>query len=1217
MSKPVFTHLHLHTEYSLLDGANKITKLAKKLKQLGMDSVAMTDHGNLFGAIDFYKTMKKNGIKPIIGMEAYIHNQEELADKTTRQRFHLCLYAKNDIGYKNLMYLSSQSYMQGFYYFPRISKQLLRKHSEGLVASSACLQGEVSWNLNIYNPKNVKYGAKGYEAAKKAALEYKEIFGDDFYLEVMRHGIQDQYLIEQEMLKLAKETDIKLLATNDTHYLDQDYARAHEIFMCIAMNKSYYDDNRLKHSVQEFYLKSDEAMHEIFADIPEAIAHTREIVDKCNLEINLDNLVPPNFKFTMEYIEQDNAPCSNQAEYFTYKCKKGLEQRLAIVDESLHKQYYERLEYEMGIINSMNFAGYMLIVWDFVRFAKGANVPVGPGRGSAAGSLVAYSLNITNIDPIRYGLIFERFLNPNRISMPDIDIDFCQAGRDKVIDYVVEKYGRENVAQIITFNSLLSKGVLRDVARVLDMPYAQADKMAKLIPDKLGITLDESIAQEEKITELINEDDNAKDVWETSLKLEGLKRNAGIHAAGVVISDNPLWEKTPLYKPSGENVIATQYSGKFIEEVDLVKFDFLGLKTLTVIQRTIDLIEESYGTKVDFANIDVDDPRVYDLIKTGNTIGLFQIESEGMRDLNEKIVSSSFEDLVAILALYRPGPMESGMVDSFIRRKHKQEEVSYFFAEFEEILEPILKNTYGIILYQEQVMQIAQKVASFSLGEADDIRRAMGKKDRELMNKFASDFAKRAGENGYNAQNARTLFELIEKFAGYGFNKSHSAAYALITFQTAYLKTYYTSEFMSALLSSERDNTDKVVRYVDELKRLKIPLVAPNINTSNMDFSVKKEGANDEIKQVVFGLSAIKGVGEKALEPVLQERAEKGDYTSLEEFITRVGGLINKKTLESLMKAGALDSLGANRQTLLMNIPTILEYSGQSKKLVEKSKNSLFGMEDLGTIELTITKHKDFKQKEKLEMERETLGIYVSGHPLDKYREEMLDIGYTISSDLKNYSDTLALVVGKVEEVNERISKKGNKFAILTVLDLHGSFQVTTFSNKLEELQKRDSSKPLAFKIKIDSDNRYLLQDIMSLKKAKEEDITPLLKDKIAQELKDKQIQEQIELDRTEAKHDYYTIEVDMNIPPEVLDEIFHLASHESRQMQALNSTADNTQGAIKIMQFSFRDTSSDQTTDVALVNTKLVINDAIGSKIQTRLASFAAVEASIPRMIG
>ncbi|HIE34947.1 MAG TPA: DNA polymerase III subunit alpha, partial [Campylobacterales bacterium] len=869
--KPKFTHLHLHTEYSLLDGANKIEILAKKCKELGMESVAITDHGNMFGAIDFYKAMKSEGIKPIIGIEAYLHNGEDLSDKSTKQRFHLCLFAKDEIGYKNLMYLSSQSYINGFYYYPRINKKLLREHSKGLICTSACLQGEVNWHLNMNSEKNRRFGAKGYEVAKEVALEYQDIFGDDFYLELMRHGILDQQYIDEDIIRLSLETGIKIVATNDTHYLEQDDAEPHEAFMCIAMNKLFDDPNRLRHSVHEFYLKSPEEMARLYADIPEALENTQEIVQKCNLELDLGNPTPPNFKFTKEYAKVEEIELSssesysleNDAKLFEHLCKKGLKKRLQNIPKNLHQKYWDRLDHEINIINSMKFPGYMLIVWDFVREAKERGIPVGPGRGSAAGSLVAYALEITDIDPLKYNLLFERFLNPERVSMPDIDIDFCQDRRAEIIDYVVKKYGRFNVAQVITFGSLLAKGVIRDVARVLGMSYADADKMAKLIPDKLGITLKKAYEQEPKIKELINNDPLAARVWRFALALEGLKRNAGMHAAGVVISNEELWQKTPLYKPSGEDTLVTQYSLNFLEDVDLIKFDFLGLKTLTVIDNALKLIEKRYNKKIDWHKIDIDDKKVYELIQSGNTLGLFQIESQGMQRLNARLKPTTFEDIIAVLALYRPGPMESGMLEDFIERKHGRKKIYYPFEEvsFDELKES-LEPTYGMIVYQEQVMQIVQIIGGFSLGEADIIRRAMGKKKKDLMEEYKKDFVKRASNRGFDPQRCKILFELIEKFAGYGFNKSHSAAYAMITFQTAYLKAYFPQEFMAALLTSEQDNTDKIVKYVDEVKRLNIKLLPPNITKSSLEFSSTKIDDEDVI---LFGLGAIKGVGESAV----------------------------------------------------------------------------------------------------------------------------------------------------------------------------------------------------------------------------------------------------------------------------------------------------------------------------------------------------------------
>ncbi|WOE69317.1 DNA polymerase III subunit alpha [Hydrogenimonas thermophila] len=1107
--KPRFTHLHLHTEYSLLDGANKISKLAGRLKELGMDSVAITDHGNMFGAIDFYQQMKKEGIKPIIGMEAYLHNQDDIGDKSTRQRFHLCLYAKNEIGYKNLMYLSSQAYINGFYYYPRINKKLLREHSEGLICSSACLQGEVNWHMNL-SERNVKFGAKGYEKAKEIALEYKEIFGDDFYLELMRHGIGDQHAIDELVLKLSLETGIKIVATNDTHYLYPDDAEPHEAFMCIAMNKLYDDPDRLRHSVHEFYLKSPEEMAELYADIPEALDNTQEIADKCNLELNLGNPTPPNFKFAREYAakvglevpepEEQNS-FANDEVLFIHECRKGLEERLKYVDPSRHEEYRERLETEMKIINQMKFPGYMLIVWDFVREAKERGIPVGPGRGSAAGSLVAYALKITNIDPMKYDLLFERFLNPERVSMPDIDMDFCQARRGEIIDYVVEKYGRFNVAQVITFGSLLAKGVIRDVARVLGVSYAEADKMAKLIPDELGITLNGkgkegtdgfkpgAYQKEPKLRELIETNPTAARVWKFALALEGLKRNAGMHAAGVVISNEELWHKTPLYKPSGEDTLVTQYSLNFLEDVDLIKFDFLGLKTLTVIDNAVKLVKKRHNIDIDLDNLPMDDKKVYETIQSGETIGMFQIESGGMQQLNSKLKPSNFEDIVAVLALYRPGPMESGMLDDFIERKHGRQEITYMFPQLEEILKP----TYGVIVYQEQVMQIVQTIGGFSLGKADIVRRAMGKKKFDLMQKYKEEFAQGAKAQGLDYDKAAELFDLIEKFAGYGFNKSHSAAYAMVTYQTAWLKTHYPAEFMAALLTSEKDNTDKVVKYIDEVKRLGIKMLAPDINRSALEFT--PDSNDDEENEVIlFGLGAIKGVGEAAVKSILEAR-EKGPFESLNDFVSRIDTQkVNKKVIESMIKAGALDSFGYSRRALLESIDAIIEAMHESARAQQMAIGSLFGDdEEMVNIKVDIMPMDEYDQKSILELEKESLGFYVSGHPLDPFRDELSKIDYTLSSDMDQIADgSDALLIGKVEEITTKISKKGNKFGIANVMDLHGNIEITLFERQLEQLEGMNLDEPIGFKVSITRDGdftRMRVHKIMELKACKKEKV--------------------------------------------------------------------------------------------------------------------------------
>ncbi len=1097
MSELKYTHLHLHTEYSMLDGANKIDVLASKIKELGMDSVAMTDHGNMFGTITFYNTMKKAGIKPIIGMEAYLHNEADIGDKSTRQRFHLCLYAKNDTGYKNLMFLSSQAYIHGFYYYPRINWDLLKEHSEGLICSSACLQGEISWHLNL-SEKNIKNGAKGYNEAKRVALKYKDVFGDDFYIEIMRHGIDHQYNIDKQLIQLSQETGIKLIATNDTHYTLKKDADAHEAFMCIAMNKLYDDPNRMRHSVHEFYVKSPQEMAILFADIPEAISNTQEIANKCNLEIKLGNPTPPNFKFTRERAKKAGIELpepdkeyslENDKALFIYESKKGLEDRLKIVPKEKHQEYRDRLQVEMDIINSMKFPGYMLIVWEFVDAAKQMGIPVGPGRGSAAGSLVAYSLKITDIDPMPYGLLFERFLNPERVSMPDIDMDFCQARRQEILDYVINKYGRVNVAQIITFGKLLAKGVIRDVARVLDMPYSRADAMAKLIPDELGINLTKSFEKEPKIKELIDSDPLAKRVWNYALALEGLNRNAGTHAAGVVISNEPLWKKAPLFKPTGQDTLATQYNGKYVEDVDLIKFDFLGLKTLTVIEEANKLVERRYGKRIDFVHEDINDKKVYDYISTGDTLGLFQIESAGMQDLAKKLKPSGFEDIIAMLALYRPGPMESGMLDDFVERKHGRAEITYMFPE----LEPILKPTYGVIVYQEQVMQIVQTIGGFSLGGADLVRRAMGKKIKEEMDRLKGEFADGAEKKGFDRAKSEELFDLIVKFAGYGFNKSHSAAYAMITFYTSFLKYYYPTEFMAAILTLEKNNTDKVVKYVDELKRLNIELRPPDINRSDLVFQA------DEIdgkKIVFFGMGALKGAGDVAINSIIQTRNEGGEFRDMSDFVSRIdASKVNKRVIETLIKAGAFDSFGHTRQALLTQIEHIVELAGKAMLAKKQAIGSLFGDSDeMITVTVDIQPMPEYDLLELLAIEKESLGFYVSGHPLDKYREQLDSINYTLSSEIEDLADgSQALLVGKIENITEKISKKGNKFGIANIMDLHGNIELMLFENRLKELEEDfDLSKPIAFKVRITKDGDFTRMNILkieSLKDAKKEKV--------------------------------------------------------------------------------------------------------------------------------
>ncbi|NLK66929.1 MAG: DNA polymerase III subunit alpha [Campylobacteraceae bacterium] len=1085
-----FTHLHLHTEYSLLDGANKIDELAGLLKSQGVKSVAMTDHGNMFGAIDFYKTMKKNGIKPIIGMETYLHNHDDISDKSDRQRFHLILLAKNEVGYKNLMYLSSIAYIDGFYFNPRINKKLLREHSEGLVCTSACLQGEVSFHLNL-SERNVKRGAKGYEAAKAAALEYKEIFGDDFYLEIMRHGIEDQYNIDKQILQIAKETGIKVVASNDAHYPYKERAEAHEVFMCIAMAKNLDDPDRLRHEMKELYVKTSDEMSKIFADIPEAITHTQEIVDKCNLELDLGHPTPPNFKFTLEEAKKEGLTLpnpeleddlENDKVLFEHLSKKGLEERLKFIDEEKHAEYKERLEKEIEIINSMRFPGYMLIVSDFINYAKKQGIPVGPGRGSAAGSLVSYALKITDIDPIPYSLLFERFLNPERISMPDIDVDFCQERRGEVIEYVIDKYGEYNVAQVATFGKLLAKGVIRDVARVCGMPYAEADKMAKLIPDQLGITLNGkgeagsekykpgAFQLEPKIKELIENDTGANRVWKFALDLEGLNRNAGMHAAGVVISNEELWNKTPLFRQtnSGNGHLITQYTKDYLEDVDLIKFDFLGLKTLTVINDAMKLVKMRYGKEIVWEEIDVNTKEVYKTISSGNTLGIFQIESGGMQKLATDLKPDNFEDVIAMIALYRPGPMD--LIPEFCDRKHGKSEISYIIDDIKDILEP----TYGIVVYQEQVMEIVQRIGGFSLGGADIVRRAMSKKIESEMIKIREEYLKGAVKKGYNEKKANELFDMIMSFADYGFNKSHAAAYTMITFQTAYLKTFYPAEFMAALLTSEENNLDKVAKYIDEIKRLNIEILPPSINESIRQFSAVEHEGKDAI---VFGMGAIKGVGGGAIENIVREREANGAYRDVNDFASRIDNFkVNKRALDGLIKSGAMDCLNLSRKMLLQNVDNITEASKNAAKMASEMENSLFAdFEEVGEVEVKLDIiDSEYEQKQLLKLEKESLGIYLSGHPLDDYKNEIDGLDYTLSSEFDELADiTETLVIGKIEELDIKITKRGSKMGILNILDLHGNFEMVVFDKLLGEIESLDveeMERPHAFRVRIERD---------------------------------------------------------------------------------------------------------------------------------------------------
>ncbi len=1107
-----FTHLHLHTEYSLLDGANQVPKLAKKLKDFGMTSVAITDHGVLHGAIDFYITMLKEGIKPIIGIETYIHNGDSLESKDPQMPyFHLCLFAKNQVGYKNLMYLSSMACLKGFYRKPRINKDILRKHCEGLICSSACLQGEVNYHLNTIGRKNTN--AKGYEHAKLVALEYKEIFGEDFYLEIMRHGIAEQRFIDDLAVQLSQECGIKLIATNDSHYTTKQDAFSQEILMCVSTGKKLQDANRLKHSVNEFYVKSQNEMSRIFADIPEVLQNTQEIAEKCNLIIDLKSIeikndkgevvipysspTPPSFKFTSQYAKADGLDFVKDDDYFRHKCKEGLESRLKNIDESKHSVYKERLEYEMEVIAKMKFCGYMLIVWDFVREAKERKIPVGPGRGSAAGSLVAFCLGITDIDPLKHDLLFERFLNPERVSMPDIDMDFCQERRGEIIEYVTQKYGEYNVAHVVTFNSMSAKSVLRDVARVFDVEYKKADEFAKLIPNLLKIRLQTgdkanpgAFEIEPKIEETINSDEMLKKVWDVSLVLEDQKRNTSTHAAAIVLdSESELWDKIPLCLINGE--IVTQYSMDYLEKVNLIKFDFLGLKTLTVIQKALEIIDK----EIDFNNTDLNDERVYKEIQNGDTVGLFQIESGGMQALNKRLKTNCFDDLVATLALYRPGPLDSGMVDDFINRKHGVKKIEYIFDE----LEPILKSTYGVIVYQEQVMQIVQVIGGFSLGESDLIRRAMGKKDVKIMAENKKKFLDGAEAKGFNRQKCDELWELIVKFAGYGFNKSHSAAYAFVAFQTAYLKAYYRHEFMAALLTSEKNKPDNINKYIEECRNMGIEVVSPHINYSNKDFSVAEI---DGVKKIVYGFSAIKGIGEKPIENIIQARAnmENKKFASLEEFLSNIDAkVINKRVLESLAKSGSLNNLGYNIKTIVTNLDLLADKVRENTSY--DTSNALF-VESTPSISLDIKHLPEYSKSEILDFEYDVIGIFMSGNPLEEYEDKIRKIkGVVLGSQIQDLKDKSKLfIVGIIKDVKNRVSKNGNRYADVLVIDKQGNVWISVFEKDLPIIESAEKNVPLCLQCQASERKNVIslrLVSVFTLDEGCSQKVTPKFIDEV------------------------------------------------------------------------------------------------------------------------
>jgi len=1035
-----FTHLHLHTLYSLLDGAIRMKDLIKTVQAKGMSAVAVTDHGNMFGAIDFYKKAKDAGIKPILGMEAYVAGEKGRGDRNEKVAHHLILLAKNDEGYANLRVLATRAYLDGFYYHPRIDKQLLKEHSAGLFGLTACLGGEVTSACFRGD----------MDHARRTAREYKEIFAPDhFFLEIQSNGLPEQELANTNLKQLSRDVDVPLVATADAHYIKREDARAHELLMAIASGKTLADNKRMKHTTDRLYVTSPEEMLAYFSDVPEAVHNTMRIAEACTLELKLGKAMLPTFR-----VPESHTPDSYMAELAT----RGMEERFRELSYPVDRELYlHRLGTELAMISEMGFSSYFLIVQDFINWAKRNGIPVGPGRGSGAGSLVAYALRITDLDPLPYNLLFERFLNPERVSMPDFDIDFCQERRDEVIEYVAGKYGQNNVGQIITFGSLKAKSVLRDVARVFGLPFSEGDRIAKLVPEILNITLKVAIEKEPRLKEMIDtptvlgtlEDGRqvtSKELLEIALALEGLHRQAGMHAAGVVIADQPLWNYVPLYQPPGEKVLITQFAKDEVEAAGLVKFDFLGLTTLTVIQHALNSINRNRppGEQLQAHQIPIADAATYQLISRGDTAGVFQMESSGFTEMVMKLKPTCFEDVIAAGALYRPGPLDAGMVDVFIARKHGREKVVYPHAA----LEAVLKDTYGVIVYQEQVMQISQVLGGYSLGRADLLRRAMGKKKAEVMQAERAGFLEGCQAKGVDPKVAGEIFDLMEKFAEYGFNKSHSAAYGLITLQTAWLKAHYPTEFMAALLTSEKDNTDKVVAHIAEARAAGQEVLPPDVNQSDLAF-----GAVDG--KIRFGLGAIKGVGESAIEAVLEARA-KGHFRDLFDFCERVDARrVNRKGLEALVKAGAFDFEQRPRRQLFLSIERATERGASAQRDRAVGQSSLFGLlgaEDAAkpvpVVSGEYVSSEEWPEKERLAAEKEAIGFYVSGHPLHQYERELRRWARPAASVQRARRDETVTVAGIVTQLRERPTKTGKRMAWVTLEDLSGSVELVCFPGK-------------------------------------------------------------------------------------------------------------------------------------------------------------------------
>jgi DNA polymerase-3 subunit alpha len=1031
-----FVHLHLHTDYSLLDGACEIDRLMVRAAELRMPAVAITDHGNLFGAVKFYEAALKRGLKPILGCEVYVAPTSRFDRMPDSDRpNHLVLLCENERGYRNLLKLASSAFLEGFYYKPRIDKGLLAKHADGLIGLSGCLRGEVA----------VALSADKFDAARQAAYDLRDMFGKgNFYLEIQDQGLPEEKRINPHMVRLSRETGIPLVATNDCHYLTQEDARAQDVLVCIQTGKTVSDSNRLKFATDQFYFKTPEEMYATFGEIPEALSRTLEVAERCNVHLEAKQHVFPHFE----------VPSGETLDtYFEKVTRQGFGLRRQRLEQLAAagklrdplEAYEERLEFEIQLVKQMRFAGYFLIVWDFIKHARDKCIPVGPGRGSAAGSLVAYSLHITDIDPLQHGLLFERFLNPERVTFPDIDIDFCMRRRGEVIEYVTGRYGRENVSQIITFGTMGAKAVIRDAGRALDISFAEVDKIAKLIPNTLNISLADAIKQTSELRQLRDTDPRIADLLQVAAHLEGFVRHASTHAAGVVISPQPLQEIVPLYK-SSKDEITTQYAMDDLEKIGLLKMDFLGLTTLTVIDDCVKLIEGTRGEKLDLDNLPVNDEMSYATLGKGLTAGVFQFESRGMTEILQRVKPSRLADLTALNALYRPGPLQGGMIDDYIARKSGKKRVTYDLPQLKEILE----ETYGVIVYQEQVIQIFNRVAGFTLGEADVVRRAMGKKKHEEMVANREKFLAGAKKNNVPVAKAERLWELVEQFAGYGFNKSHSAAYAVVAYQTAYLKTHYPVEFMSALLSSEIGNQDKMTKYLNECRDMEIPILPPDVNSSGLRFTP----AGTSIR---FGLTAIKNVGEAAIESVLAARGKLGRFDTLVQFCENVDlRLLNKRVIESLIKAGACDSLGARRTQHMALLDRAMELGQKRQRETSSGQHGLF-MGDAGLAPpppLDLPDVPDWTEAERLAGEKEVLGFYVTGHPLEKYMSRLATITRHDSSSLEELEhESPVTLAGILTSLRVRPSKKGDLWGSGIFEDNRGSVELLVFPQAYQQLQ--------------------------------------------------------------------------------------------------------------------------------------------------------------------